>query len=99
MLHTIDDDDNDRKAQDDYDESDDEEGVLRGPGEELTTPIIPLEPSSELPLDNEADIDLSSAELKQILADVPPTKKTKVSAFLPPIKDSKDGGEIFELGA
>ena len=40
LLRTIDDDDNDQKAQAEYDESDDEEEViLREPGEDLTTPV------------------------------------------------------------
>jgi len=58
---------------------------------------LPVEPSSELPLDNDFDFDLSSAELKQVLSDAPLVKKTKKSIPMPSAEE-EDGGS-FELGA
>ncbi|SRR6266498_4686881 len=100
LLRTIDDDDDDdRKAQADYDESDDEEDVvLRGPGEDTTLPLPPVMPSCDLPLDKEVDFDLSSSELRQILADAPSARKIKKSVTASSAEEERDGGN-FELGA
>ena len=61
-------------------------------------PLPPVVPSSELPLDNEVDFDLSSSELNQILADAPSARKTKKSVSAPSAEEEPDGGN-FELGA
>jgi len=85
--------------QPEYDESEDEEDVfLRGPGEDPTTQSSPVAPSDVLPLDKEVDFDLSSSELREILADAPPARKAK-SAPASSLKEEEEDGGTFELGA
>ena len=54
-------------------------------------------PSSELPLDKEIDVDLSSEELGQILADTPAASKTKKSISVPSAEEEEEGGGCFEV--
>ncbi len=60
---------------------------------------LPVVPSSELPMDNKVDFDLSSSELRQILADAPPARKAKKSVSAPSVVEVEEVGGSFELGA
>lgn len=101
LLRTIDDGEGEgRRAEDGYDESDDDEDVVLHTSEDSQTDIPT--PSAVLPLFDSEDIDTGSSELEEVLADAPIMRRLSKKEILITIPDETHDAEhiggTFELG-